>query len=264
VTVTIRRDVVHTQVDGYRPLSLDLYLGPAPRALCVYAHGGGWRRGSRRAGPGPLSPTSGRLFERMAAAGLAVASVDYRLSGEARFPAQQHDVAAAFAWLAQHVPDLPRVTFGVSAGGQLAALAALDASLDVRACALWYPVTDLRQVPADIEAAGGAPDLGPQSREALLLGGTAASKPALAEAASPAAQVHAAAPPFLLLHGDADDLVPTRQSVRLYDALLAVDGQPVLESVPGYGHMFAGMPDAEVDGLVDRTASYLLEQAGEK
>jgi acetyl esterase/lipase len=150
----------------------------------------------------------------MAAAGLAVASVDYRLSGEARFPAQQHDVAAAFAWLAQHVPDLPRVTFGVSAGGQLAALAALDASLDVRACALWYPVTDLRQVPADIEAAGGAPDLGPQSREALLLGGTAASKPALAEAASPAAQVHAAAPPFLPLHGDADDLVPTRQSVR--------------------------------------------------
>ena len=59
--VAIHRDVVHRQVEGYRPLALDLYVPTGPvRAVCVYTHGGGWLRGSRRVGPGPLSPTSSR------------------------------------------------------------------------------------------------------------------------------------------------------------------------------------------------------------
>ncbi len=260
------RDVVHTRIEGYRPLSLDLYLpDDGAHAVCVYAHGGGWRRGSRREGPGPLSPTSRRLFARMARHGLAVASVDYRLSGEARYPAQPDDVRAACRWLleddASPVPGLPLVLFGVSAGGHLAALCGLDPALPVHAVAVWYPATDLPALPEDIAAAGGAPDRGAGSREALLLGAPAGEVPDAARAASPTAQVHAGGPPFLLIHGAADRLVPARQSERLHQALLAVGADSTLELLAGYDHMFPGMPDAELEALVDRTAAFLLAHA---
>jgi acetyl esterase/lipase len=261
--VSVRRDVVHTQVPGYRPLSLDLYLPQAgARAVCIYVHGGGWRMGSRREGPGPLSPTSRRLFGRMAQHGLAVASVDYRLSGEARFPAQPDDVRAACRWLldnaASEVRGLPLVMFGVSAGGQVAGLCGLDVSLPVRAVALWYPPTDLLSMPDDIGAAGGDVDRGPGSREALMLSASAADAPALAREASPVTHVRADAPPFLLVHGDADTLVPARQSERLHQALLAAGAASTLELLAGYNHMLTGIPDADLDALLDRTSAFLL------
>jgi acetyl esterase/lipase len=263
--VSVRRDVVHTVLEGYRPLSLDLYLPDAgARAVCVYVHGGGWRMGSRRAGPGPLSGTSGRLFARMAAQGLVVAAVDYRLSGEARFPAQPDDVRAACRWLrddaASPVRELPMVIFGVSAGGQVAALCGLDPSLPVQAVALWYAATDLLAMPDDIEAAGGTPDRGATSREALMLGASAAQDPEKARLASPVTHVRGDAPPFLLLHGDADVLVPAQQSSRLQDALQAVGASATLELVAGYSHMFTGMPDAELEALLDRTTTFLLDR----
>lgn len=261
--VTVRRDVVHTRIEGYRPLSLDLYLPPsAPRALCVYTHGGGWRVGSRRVGPGPLSPTSGRLFARMAAQGVAVASVDYRLSGEAQFPAQSDDVAAAIAWLRSDASDglgpLPLTVFGVSAGGLLAGLAALDAANEVRAAALWYAVSDVATMREDQAAVDGPLDPPGHSREELFLGGAAADRPEAARAASPVHQVRADAPPFLLLHGGDDVLVPTRQSARLHDALTAAGASSTFEVVDGYDHMFPGMPDHEVEAYVDRTTQFLL------
>jgi len=264
--VSVRRDVVHTRLEGYRPLSLDLYLpDDGARAVCVYVHGGGWRMGSRRAGPGPLSPTSGRLFARMASRGLAVAAVDYRLSGEARYPAPPDDVRAGCRWLlddeASPVRELPLVLFGVSAGGQMAALCGLDASLPVQAVALWYPATDLLGLPDDIEAVGGTPDRGPTSREALMLGAPAAQVPEVAREASPVTRVRSDAPPFLLVHGDADVLVPAQQSRRLRDALLATGARATLELVAGYDHMFTGMPDAELEAVLDRTTTFLLDQA---
>ena len=91
-----RRDVVYSVATGYRPLSLDLYVGDTDAtAICVFLHGGGWRIGSRREGPGPVTADSGRFFHQMADRGLTVASVDYRLSGEAHYPAQLDDVTAA-------------------------------------------------------------------------------------------------------------------------------------------------------------------------
>ncbi len=221
--VAVFRDVVHTRVDGYRPLALDLYLPDSgAQAVCVYAHGGGWRVGSRRSGPGPLSPTSSRWLARMANKGLAVAAVDYRLSGEARFPAQSADVAAAITWLrtdvAHSLGALPFCSFGVSAGGLLAALAALDPELDLRAAALWYAVSDIATMPLDQAAVGGPLDPPGESREELLIGGPVTELPDLARTASPVHQVRAGAPPFLLLHGSDDVLVPTRQSERLRDA----------------------------------------------
>jgi acetyl esterase/lipase len=150
------------------------------------------------------------------------------------------------------------VTFGVSAGGQLAALCALDPDLPVRAAAAWYAVTDLLALPDDLDEVAPPADRGPGSREALLLGAPAADRPVLARAASPVAQVRGDAPPFLLLHGDADSAVPIRQSERLHAALTAAGASSTLELVPGYDHMFRGMPDDEVDALVDRTIAFLL------
>lgn len=261
--VRVVRDVVHTRLDGYRPLSLDLYLpDPGARALCIYAHGGGWRTGSRRAGPGPLSPSSSQWLSRLAQHGVAVASVDYRLSGEAHWPAQSHDVAAAISWLrstSDHdVARLPLTVFGVSAGGLLASLAALDAELDVRAAALWYAVSDLVTMRDDQVAVGGVPDPPGTSREELLIGGTVHDRPEVARAASPVQQVHEGAPPFLILHGSDDVLVPTAQSRRLHDALDSAGVRNDYSVVDGYGHLFAGMPDDEMAGHVDRTARFLL------
>ncbi|WP_181803370.1 alpha/beta hydrolase, partial [Streptomyces shenzhenensis] len=107
-TVTVHRDVVFAVHEGHRPLALDLYVPSEPRALVVYLHGGGWLRGSRRATPAPHVWWRGEPFERLAAHGLAVACCDYRLSGEAVFPAQLDDVRTALRWLAEH-----RAAYGV-------------------------------------------------------------------------------------------------------------------------------------------------------
>jgi acetyl esterase/lipase len=94
MTVTVYRDVVSSRLPGYRPLSLDLYVpaGPA-RALCLYLHGG-WRLGSRTDGPGTSQDWTPSFFERVAGMGLAIASVDYRLSGEATRPGSANVLAA--------------------------------------------------------------------------------------------------------------------------------------------------------------------------
>lgn len=264
--VVVQRDLVYSAPPGFRPLSLDLYVPPTPRAICVYLHGGGWRVGSRRQGPGSLSPTSSRRFARLAERGLAVVSADYRLSGEAHFPAQQSDVAAACAFVLERREELAlgsgRLTvFGVSAGGHLAALHALTSTdrSAVAAVAAWYPVTDLEAMPDDLAAVGGEVDRGPGSREALLLGAPAAAVPELARAASPVRHAAAGAPPFLLVHGDADLAVPLHQSERLLAALDSVGAQAELAVVPGQGHMFPHLPEDDLDHWLDRTADFLLD-----
>ena len=252
---------------GYRPLSLDLYVPESgARAVCVYLHGGGWRVGSRRAGPGPISPTSSPVLRTCCAARAGDGrAVDYRLSGEATFPAQSEDVASAYAFVAEHGeeygihPDRSTV-WGVSAGGLLAALLALDARTTpaVSAAVCWYPVTDILSLDDDIDAAGEPADRSAGSREAMLLGGPTASLPELARAASPVHQVHPGAPPFLFIHGSEDVAVPIRQSERLISALEVCGNSSRLSVVAGYGHMFTGIPDAELDHWIDTSIDFLL------
>ncbi|WP_375479009.1 alpha/beta hydrolase fold domain-containing protein [uncultured Jatrophihabitans sp.] len=269
----VRRDVVYAAPVGYRPLALDLYLPPRPTALCVYLHGGGWRVGSRRAGPGAAAKwTAPSFFERVAAEGLAVASVDYRLSGEAVFPAQADDVRAARRFLADHADEfgLPSAStvWGVSAGGQLAALAALEQpSTDVPpalAAVCWYTPSDLDALSADVAEAGGEPDRSAASREGMLVGGALADQPELVSAASAVAQVPTdrQPPPFLFLHGDADRSVPPRQSTRLADALRAAGGAATVELVPGGTHMFPELDDDATLSLVRRSTQFLLDAVG--
>src|SRR5688572_25432683 len=173
--------------EGFRPLSLDLRIPDAADApLVVFLHGGGWLRGSRKVFTPGISDA--RSFDRIVAAGLAIASCEYRLSGEARFPAQLDDVDAALAWLhahgADHGVDASRIVlWGVSAGATLAALTALRRD-DVCAVVDWFGPADLFTM-AEHDM-GDAPD---QTREARWIGGPAAQHPEIARAASPVHQV---------------------------------------------------------------------------
>jgi acetyl esterase/lipase len=255
------RAVEYAVVPGFRPLLLDLVrpdaAGEVP--LVVFLHGGGWRVGSRSAMGPMFAGWSPSPFAELAAAGFAVASLDYRLTGEATFPAPLDDVRAGLAWLDAHAGELGlagrRALWGESAGGHLAALAALTGD-GVGAVVDWYGPADLAALAGDAAATGvaitdpGAAD----SREALLLGGRVADRPDAARAASPVAHVHAGAPPFLLRHGNADRFVPARQSQRLAEALRSV-GVPVrLDLVEGADHLWLGDPQAARTAFDDAVA----------
>jgi acetyl esterase/lipase len=272
--VRVLSGVPFAALPGARPLELDLYLPassstapPAPAPVVVFLHGGGWRLGSRHtAGPAyrGADPTP---FEVVAQAGIAVASVDYRLSGEAVWPAQLHDAKAAVRWLRSRAAELGvdpgRIgAWGESAGGHLAELLGLtseDAALEgevgvtgpsssVAAVAAWYGPSDVAAVAVDI----GADPLDPASREAQLLGAPAPEVRDRAAQASPITHVSAGAPPFLLLHGRADRFVPCVQSERLAERLPDVE----LHTYEGADHMWLGAPEAAADAL-DRTVAFL-------
>ncbi|MGY1707368.1 alpha/beta hydrolase fold domain-containing protein [Geodermatophilus sp. SYSU D00697] len=268
--------VPYAALPGIRPLELDLYLpaGEGPAPAVVFLHGGGWRLGSRRsAGPAFPGPS---LFEQVAQAGIAVASVDYRLSGEAVWPAQLHDAKAAVRWLRARAGELgvdgDRVAaWGESAGGHLAALLGLTGddpalagdvgltgpSSAVVAVAAWYPPTDLTGFAAD----AGADPGDATTREAQLLGAPPAAAPDAAAQASPVTHVSPGAPPFLLLHGQADRFVPAVQSERLADALRAAGAGVELSTYPGADHMWLGAPDVARDALA-RTTAFLRDRLG--
>jgi len=270
--VRVLAGVPYAALPGARPLELDLYLpaGGALAPVVVFLHGGGWRLGSRHsAGPAyrGADPTP---FERVAAAGIAVASVDYRLSGEAVWPAQLHDAKAAVRWLRARAGELgvdpDRIAaWGESAGGHLAELLGLTAdpelegavgmtgpSSQVAAVAAWYAPSDVAAVATDT---GGDP-ADATTREAQLLGAAPSSVPDLATQASPVGHVSAAAPPFLLLHGRADRFVPCVQSERLRDALTTAGTDVALHTYADADHMWLGAPEAATDAL-DRTVAFL-------
>jgi acetyl esterase/lipase len=254
--VTCHRGVEYTEVPGFRPAELDLYLPssvPVPVPVVIHVHGGGWRRGSRRH---PLPALGDGFYPGLAATGIAVAAIDYRLSGEARYPAAVDDVRAAVAWARSALPGYgvtpgPLALWGDSSGGHLALLTALTTAA-VDGVVAWFPVTDLA-------ALRGPGDDDPESREALFLGAPPARVPDLARAASPISHVHAAAPPMLLLHGDSDTMVPADQSIRFAQALREAGGTATLELVPGASHFWDGAQD--VPGIVARSAAFVRSLA---
>jgi len=244
------RGLVFAERPGFRPLELDLHRPEADGApVVLFLHGGGWRLGSRRVMVPHALPDG---FARLTAAGLAVVSADYRLSGEARFPAQLDDVRDALAWVAasgaEHGVDPSRIVlWGESAGATLALLVGLGAPEGVRGIVDWYGPTDLLAM-AGHTGVDGIADV----RETGWLGVPAPQDPERARAASPLSRVQEGAPPVLVAHGEDDDAVPIAQSLALVDALASLGADVELRRVPGAGHLWraAADPGAELDAAI--------------
>jgi len=264
----------YASTPGYRPRLLDVHVpaSSAPVPLVVWVHGGGWLDGDRRYPPPTVS--ADLLFGSILDAGMAVATIDYRHSLEAPFPAQLHDLKAAVRYLRRCADTLgvdgDRVgVWGESAGGHLAALAGLtgsgEAALEgiegpregnttVQAVVDWYGVADITPLLGSVfpPSPPGTPPF--PNPCAALLGGTEADWPRLASAASPASYVTPSAPPFLLTHGTADSLVPYAQSVLLAELLQAHGAEATLSPVEGADHIFLG---ADVKPIVAEAVAFL-------
>ena len=212
---------------------LDIYWpadGDGPFPVIVAIHGGAFMGGDKR--DAQLEPMLAGL-ER----GYAVVSINYRMSGDATFPALVHDVKAAIRWVranaASFLFDPAHIAvWGGSAGGYLALMAGVStdvAALDdptlgnaefpchVQAVVDWFGPTDFLKMDAQLAESGMAPPpefahSGANSPESLLLGRTITAVPDLVAAANPETYLHAGAPPFFIQHGDMDEIVPYQQS----------------------------------------------------
>lgn len=241
-SVHLERDVTYATVGG-EPQRLDLARprGAGPHPLVVLIHGGGWSGGGRSAYHDAML--------RLAGQGYAAASVDYRLADAPRnvFPAAVEDVRCAVRWLrshaAEHGIDASRVAaLGSSAGGHLAAM--LGTATDVPGLDGACPLRDVSPAvgavvaiagPHDIRTAG-ALDAGQRAMVENFLGIRPEEDPERALLASPAVHASAGDPPFLLIHGTADDVVPVRQSRSMRDTLRAAGVPATLIELPGVGH----------------------------
>ncbi|SOB78504.1 Acetyl esterase/lipase [Sphingomonas guangdongensis] len=241
------RDVTYQTLPGYRPQIVDIYVpaGAGPHPLILYIHGGGWIGGHTRHS-GALADFP-KVLARLAAEGFVVASLEYRLSGEAAFPAQLQDSNAALRFLRAHATDYQidpaKVgVWGGSAGGHLAALTAVtcrDTTLDpkaaadgcVQAAVTWYGVFDFAGMNAtpDGNAAG-----------ARLLGCQGSCPADRIRAVSPVTYIDAKDPPFLLIHGDEDKVVPVAQSHKGEAALRAAGVRVQSIYLPAVDHSFIG------------------------
>jgi acetyl esterase/lipase len=247
---------------------LDLYLpeGDGPFPLIINVHGGGFMMGDKS------NPAEADTF---LANGYAVASVDYRLSGEALAPAQIQDIKAAVRWLRanaqQYNLDPERfAAFGQSAGGNLVALLGTSCGVEtlegaalgnaeqsscVQAVVDWFGPIDFLQM--DQQFAGTscpATHDAADSPESMLLGAPIQTVPEQAQAVNPIPYITSDAPPFLIQHGTADCNVPPQQGQLLYDALEPAIGADnvTLTFLEGAGHGGAQFSDtANMQGVLD-------------
>ncbi|MBA3845892.1 MAG: alpha/beta hydrolase [Planctomycetes bacterium] len=256
--VAIERDIVYHRV-GDHELKLDLYRpegvsGPLPAVVWIF--GGGWLRGGRETCP--IAP--------MAKRGVVIASIDYRLADQATFPAQIEDCKAAVRFLRANAErlgiDPDQIgSFGVSAGGHLAALlgtsadvpeldgggdtAVSDAVSFVIAC---FPATDLSGL-CELDGSG---DWRMRLAVRMLLGGDPAEKPELAALASPTTHASAGDAPFLLLHGTRDGFIPAWQSRVLHAGLRGAGVPSRLVLVEGEPHGAWLLANDDVKKAIDR------------
>lgn len=258
------KDLEYAKV-GEHSLKLDLYVPAGARSapVVVWVHGGAWRSGSKK--ETPLLP--------LTAKGFAVASVDYRLSPVAQFPAQIHDIKAAIRFLRAKageygLGDRFAITGG-SAGGHLAALMGVsngvkelegevgefrEHSSDVQAIVSFYGPTNLTTILPQSTPHGlsvRVPAL------ELLLGGQPEVKTEVARLASPVFHVDENDPPLLILHGDQDLQVPINQSHELVGAYAKHGLIAELDVVYGGAH---GGKLFYTPSQLDRVANYLVSR----
>ncbi|MEM7385672.1 MAG: alpha/beta hydrolase, partial [Verrucomicrobiota bacterium] len=261
---TVERNLVYETVGG-RKLPLDLYHPKSESnalPLVIWIHGGAWRGGSKHH-PGPAL----NLLER----GYAVASVEYRLSGEAIFPAALEDCKAAVSFLRLHATNyrLDPERFGAwgsSAGGHLVSMLGTTGDTDffqthpvtekassrIQAVCNWFGPSDflrMNDFPSTIDH--DAPD----SPESQFIGGPIQQNPEKSQRANPITYVSKADPPFLHIHGTADKLVAFNQSELLHAALGKAGVSSTLQKVEGGNHGFSrGKPTRKK--LVDQSMEF--------
>lgn len=265
--VTLIEDLVYADADG-RPLRLDLRLPNQVQdpPLVVWIHGGGWRGGSKARPP----------IRRITEHGYALASIEYRFTDTAIFPAQIHDCKAAVRWLRGNATkygyDANQIAVaGSSAGGHLALLMGTSAGVETLEGTLGDHLDQSSSVQCVIDYYGPSdfvlrektqPDraLTTKSGSFALLGGLRDGKPdnTLKKLASPAMHVSADDPPLLIFQGTDDKTVLMDQSERMRDAYSEAGLAVELIVVPDAGHggavFFAG---PNFDRFVETLRQYL-------
>lgn len=295
--VRMRPDVVYWSPRGYRPLRMDIYQPPPtvrnqPLPVILFIHGGGWIAGDSRS----FSPIGNfpSILAGIAARGYVVASLDYRFSREARWPAQAQDVKAAIRWLRANAADLDvdpqRVgVWGISAGGQLSAVAATTCGLPVlqpdgqvlpglkgadpgngdcvQAAAAWFGVYDMTTLTHQAEQAGAMSRKVDGAPEWRLLGCMPDDCPTeKLTSASAVLTLDCETPPVLLVTGDSDKVVPPAQTLQFADALAAQDKPHELMVMPGAGHNLSATDGKgtarSLQQALDRTLAFFDRELG--
>ncbi len=235
----LRPDIEYGRVGDFR-LLLDANIpdGPGPHPAAILVHGGGWIRGDRKHNVAPL-------FAPLSNAGIAWFSISYRLMGDVPgkflLSTAVDDVRQAVSYVKAHATefriDPDRIALiGESAGAQLASMAALRPGANgvVKAVVSFYGPNDLAGI------AQNAPQIPEQWREKIKDSPWGDLVFAGLKAGSPINYLHAGMPPFLLIHGTADPLVPYDQSVTLCARIQQAGGSCILFSVAGGGHGMRG------------------------
>jgi acetyl esterase/lipase len=248
-------DVPYATIDG-QVLRLDLYHPGEQKQtspLIIWVHGGGWRSGSKSDVP----------IRALLDHGFAIASVDYRLTPVAPFPAQVHDINAAIRFMRLHAAEYkidPTRCYvaGASAGGHLAALVGVstgvkeleghlnvapEQSSAVAGIVSFYGAANLHTI-LDQSTPHGLSVRIPALQ--LLLGGLPDQQPDAASLASPVTHVDASDPPLLLIHGDQDPQMPVEQAYELHQAYLRVQAPVELKIVSGGVHGGKGFYEREM------------------
>lgn len=257
------RDLAYV-TNGHQRQKLDLFVPPgatSPLPLVIWIHGGAWLGGSKE-----QCPALSYLKQ-----GYAVASLNYRLSHHAIFPAQIEDCKAAVRWLRAHAKennlDPERfAAWGASAGGHLVALLGtagnvkqfdvgenLDVSSRVQAVVDFFGPTDFAQMGKYALPNSPINHAAADVPEAKLIGGPVPENKEKTAAANPITYITKEAPPFLIMHGNQDNLVPYQQSELLRDALQRAGAPVTLKIIEGAGHGFGGQD-------IDRHVADFFEQ----
>lgn len=254
------RDLAYVE-GGTRAQRLDLFLpvnATKPVPLIIWVHGGGWAAGDK--GNSPAT--------RLIADGYAVASLNYRLSGEAPFPAQIQDCKAAVRWLRANAEKygIDAAKFGAwgsSAGGHLVALLGTagdrqhftqvgghpNISESVQAVCDFFGPTDLLLMDQQSAGRGVFRHDDARSPEGLLIGGAIQENKEKTARANPLQYLSKDAPPFLILHGIQDHTVPLGQSELLAERLKANRTPVTFQKIIG-GHGGPAFSQPNADALV--------------